>query len=306
MGSNLDRTGDLPVAAWRQATDGSKPSSSPPLPDHYAARKPLSSGIPAKNRIKDVLGRAASATGVYAHQFRSKMVVVAFHRVNDWMAEDGITSTSARFEAFCTFFAEHFRVVSLTEQIAGGRAAHDMGGTLSITFDDGYLDNFEVAAPILRRLALPATFFIATGFIGTDYAPPWDEQLSRRPGWMSWEQVRALRDQGFEIGAHTDSHIDLGTTEAGVIHTELAVCREKLHRELGMNPTLFAYPFGGRNNISPESLRLVREAGFECCLSACGGVNPPVADPFHLNRINVNEWFLTPHQLGFELVVGRI
>ena len=75
---------------------------------------------------------------------------------------------------------------------------------------------------------------------------------------------------------------------------------------LGVTPDLFAYPFGGRDNISPASLRLVREAGFECCLSACGGVNPPAADPFHLNRINVNEWFATPHQLGFQLVTGRV
>ena len=262
-------------------------------------------GIPTKNRIKDLLGRAADATGVYEQKFRSKMVVVAFHRVNDWMPGDGITCSPGRFEEFCGFFAEHFRVVRLADQVAGCRDWRDMGGTLSITFDDGYRDNLEVAAPILRRLGLPATFFIATGFIGTHFTPPWDRQLSRRPGWMSWDQVRSLRDQGFDIGAHTDNHVDLGQADAGVVRTELADYREALHRELGAAATLFAYPFGGRNNISSASLRLVREAGFQCCLAACGGVNPPVADPFHLNRINVNDWFATPHQLGFELVTHR-
>ncbi len=266
----------------------------------------MTAGIPAKNRIKDMLGRAACAAGIYAQRFRSKMVVVAFHRVNDWMAEDGITCNSARFEEFCRFFAAHFRVVPLSEQVAGCRARHGMGGTLSITFDDGYEDNIQVAAPILRKLGLPATFFVATAFIGTNFAPPWDRQFTRRPGWMSWDQVRVLRSRGFDVGAHTHTHVDLGQADAAVVRAELAACRAELQRELGAIPTLFAYPFGGRNNISPESLRLVREAGFECCLSACGGVNSPVADPFHLNRINVNEWFLTPHQFGFELVARRI
>jgi len=162
-----------------------------------------------------------------------------------------------------------------------------------------------VAAPILRKLALPATFFVTTAFIGTEYAPPWDRQLVPRPAWMSWDQVRALRDQGFDIGAHTDSHLDLGQADVEAVRAELAACREKLYRELRLPPKLFAYPFGGRENMSSRSLALVREAGFECCLSACGGVNPPVADPFQLNRININEWFVTPHQLGFELVARR-
>lgn len=252
-----------------------------------------------------MLGRVAHAAGAYARNFPSKMVIVTFHRVNGWMDADDITSSPAKFEQFCSFFREHFRIVPLTEQVAGCRELRDMGGTLSITFDDGYRDNFDVAAPILRRLGLPATFFVATGFIGTDYKPPWDGHLCQPAGWMSWDQVRALRDEGFDIGAHTDTHADLGKVDAEAARAELATCRAKLQHELGSPVTLFAYPFGGRDNISPVSLRLVREAGFECCLSAFGGVNPPIADPFHLNRISINEWFATPHQLGFELIARR-
>jgi peptidoglycan/xylan/chitin deacetylase (PgdA/CDA1 family) len=260
---------------------------------------------PAKKKIKNFLGRAADAAGIFTRDFRSKMVVVTFHRVNDWMQEDGMTCSSAKFEAFCDFFREHFRVVPLSEQVVACREGRGMGGTLSITFDDGYRDNFDVAAPTLRRLGLPAAFFVATGFIGTEYAPPWDQHLPRQPGWMSLDQVRSLRDQGFEIGAHTDEHIDLATKDPDAVRAELARCRAKLQEVLGAPPTLFAYPFGGRENISPASLELVREAGFECCLGAFGGVNPPVSDPFHLNRISVGGWFATPHQLGFEILLRR-
>lgn len=261
--------------------------------------------VSAKKMIKGFVGHAAEAAGIFDRDFRSKMVIVTFHRVNDWMAEDAITCSSARFMAFTRFFQEHFRVVRLSEQITACRNQISMGGTLSITFDDGYRDNFDVVAPILRGLGLPATFFVTTGFIGTEYRPPWDQHLSRQPGWMEWEHVRALRDQGFEIGAHTDRHIDLSTTGLDAIRTELADCRGKLQTALGAPPTLFAYPFGGQEHISPESLDLVREAGFECCLGAFGGVNPPVADPYQLNRISVGGWFATPQQLGLEILLRK-
>ena len=259
----------------------------------------------AKKKLKTLIGRGADAVGALARKFSSKMVIITFHRVNDWMEEDGITCNSEKFEAFCRFFQSHFKVVPLSEQIAGCHTGPGMGGTLSITFDDGYRDNAEVAAPILLNLGLPATFFVASGFIGTDYAPPWDGHLDRQPGWMSWDEVRALRDHTFEIGAHTHRHIDLGMAEPELIRGDLARCREKLREELGESPRLFAYPFGGRQNISPSSVELVREAGFECCLSACGGVNAPVADPFHLNRISVGGWFSTPHQFAFEILADR-
>ena len=74
-----------------------------------------------------------------------------------------------------------------------------MGGSLSITFDDGYLDNYEIAAPILREVGLSATFFVTTNFIGSEFVPFWDSDLPQQPGWMSWKQVRELADHGFEI-----------------------------------------------------------------------------------------------------------
>lgn len=258
-----------------------------------------------KKNIKSVMGRMAGACGVLARDFSAKMVIVTFHRVSDRLALDGITCNSKTFETFCRYFCSHFTVVPLSEQIVGARSGRNMGGTLSITFDDGYRDNAEVAAPILRRLGLPATFFVVTGFIGTDYKPPWDAQVGYSPRWMDWNQLRMLREQGFEIGAHTDQHIDLGVEDPDSIRSDLIRCRAKLQKELGTTAGLFAYPFGGRSNIRPAALELVRETGFECCLSSCGGVNVPAADPFQLNRINIGGWFATPHQLGFEILLHR-
>lgn len=231
---------------------------------------------------------------------------MAFHRVSDRVLEDNLTCSAARFEEFCGFFRSHFRVVPLSEQFAGRAADKHAGGTLSITFDDGYRDNFEVAAPILRKLGLPAAFFVITGFIGTRTVAPWDRELPRQPGWMDWDQLRVLAAEGFEIGCHTDTHIDMGTADEELVRTELEVSSRKLREQLGRPTPLFAYPFGGLKNISERSLELVREAGFECCASCAGGFNTPKTSPFRLNRISVGPWFATPEQFGFELLAGRI
>ncbi len=259
-----------------------------------------------KKQIKTILGRAADLTGICGRRFSQMMIIVVFHRVNDQLPEDGITCTSGKFEAFCDYFAEHFRVVALSEQVAGVRAGRSMAGTLAITFDDGYLDNHDVAAPILVRRRLPATFFVTTGFVGSATVAPWDEGLAAPQRWMNWDEVRSLVSQGFEIGCHSDSHLDLGDANPANIRADLRASRDKIRKELGVEARLFAYPFGGPANISENSRQIVRDLGFECCVSCHGGTNPPISDPYHFNRIGIAEWFANPDQFSFELCIRGV
>jgi peptidoglycan/xylan/chitin deacetylase (PgdA/CDA1 family) len=255
--------------------------------------------------LKGSIGRLAGVSRVLEYRFRSKMVVVAFHRVNDVLTDDDMTHSSANFQEYCEFFRSHFEVVPLSEQVAACNSGADLGGTLAITLDDGYLDNFDIAAPILRKLSLPATFFVITGFIGTQRGAPWDRDLVRQPGWMDWAQLRTLSSQGFEIGSHTHSHLDLGTADAASVRADLEMSKRQMEEQLGTPARLFAFPFGGRNNISDASRELVREAGFSCCLGCFGGANDLDTGPFHLNRISMAVGFDTPDQFGFDMVFGR-
>jgi peptidoglycan/xylan/chitin deacetylase (PgdA/CDA1 family) len=255
--------------------------------------------------LKTILGRAAAVSGICARRFKSVMTIVAFHRVNDVLPEDGLTCPSAKFEAFCHFFLDHFSVVSLSEQVAGARAGRNMGGTLAVTFDDGYLDSYEVAAPILRKLRLPATFFVTTGFVGSSIVAPWDQGLPTRQSWMNWDQVRSLISQGFEIGCHSDTHLNFAEASAAEAHNDLRSSQAKLQNELGTEARLFAYPFGGQQHISESSRQLIRGLGFECCVSCHGGTNPPIPDPYDLNRIGIAQWFSNPYQFAWELALGK-
>jgi peptidoglycan/xylan/chitin deacetylase (PgdA/CDA1 family) len=258
--------------------------------------------VDLRRSVKTVLGWAAGVGDRYVTDLRSRTIVVAFHRIDGSVPEDPIGCTPERFERFCRFFGRHFRVVPLSGLLADHRAGKDVGGRLAITFDDGYANNFEIAAPLLRKYGLPATFFVTTGWIGTQTVAPWDEPLPVRFDWMDWDQLRGLVSQGFEIGSHTHTHIDLGSAEASVISDELERSKQTLRRELGIAAKLFAYPFGDPGNITEGSRRLVREAGFDCCLSCHAGMNDAASDPYRMNRIPIGAWCLSPGQFGYELL----
>jgi peptidoglycan/xylan/chitin deacetylase (PgdA/CDA1 family) len=262
--------------------------------------------IDIRKLVKTGIGQFLTLSGLHRSKIDSKVIITAFHRVNDHLPPDSLTCRSEMFEQFCRYFKDNFRVVPLAEQIEGFKTGRNMGGTLSITFDDGYLDNYEVAAPILEKLGLPATFFITSDFIASERVPFWDKELPQQPGWMNWEQVRDLAKRGFTIGGHTVNHIDMGKEPAERVRQELDTSKSRIESELGRGIELFAYPFGGEKNINETSRQLVREAGFNCCMSCHGGTNEPATDVYRLKRIPISTWFSTPQQLTAELVMGSI
>ena len=73
--------------------------------------------------------------------------------------------TAEHFDTLCRWVAKWFRVLPLAEAVQRLRRGDLPARAAAITFDDGYADNHDIAAPILRRHALPATFFIASGFL---------------------------------------------------------------------------------------------------------------------------------------------
>jgi peptidoglycan/xylan/chitin deacetylase (PgdA/CDA1 family) len=117
---------------------------------------------------------------------------------------------------------------------------------IALTFDDGYEDAYSSALPTLKRYGLVATFYIITGSIG-------------QPGYMTWEQVAALRDAGMEIGAHTVSHPDLTLLDWETAGYEIGQAKADLDQHLHINVTSFCYPTGLYNAGIEEQ---VRAAGY--------------------------------------------
>ena len=259
-----------------------------------------------KGAIKQLVGRTIFASGLDGVLLRNAAVIVAFHRVQDTVdADDGLTVSVRMFELHCRFFRRHFQVVPLLDIVKKLENGQPLGRELAITFDDGYRDNFEHAAPILEKLSLPATFFVVTQWMGTEVVPWWDEERGARHPWMTWDQLRTLHRKGFDVGAHTRTHADLGMISGAQAQGEILGARRELEKEMGAPAELFAYPYGRADQLTEANRTLVEAAGFRCCCSSVGGINTAGTSPFHLQRIPISAWHRSPHDFGFEVALGR-
>src|SRR5205823_9274749 len=130
-----------------------------------------------------------------------------------------------------------------------------------ITFDDGFADTLDVAAPRLWSRGLVATVYLTTGYLagGTRRSSP------RAPGAMvPWERLPELEAGGLELGAHTHCHPQLDVLPCREAAAEVRTSRILLETSLCHPIRSFAYPHG---YASPWLRAEVRRAGFE---SACG------------------------------------
>jgi peptidoglycan/xylan/chitin deacetylase (PgdA/CDA1 family) len=213
-----------------------------------------------------------------------RLTVLLYHRVSD-EARDNLTVGIEQFDRQMALLRRYCRVVSIEEAIAWTEVPRTAEPLVCITFDDGYLDNYEHAAPILERHQLPAAFFVSTGIVASDKRFPHDVRRNNPPlPVMQWDQMRAMRERGFTLGSHSVLHIDCAGEPEERVRAELAQSREDLARELGVPPAeaIFAYPYGGRQHMTPARLELVKQASYRACLSAYGGSNVR-----HIDRWNV-------------------
>ena len=107
----------------------------------------------------------------------SQVAVANYHRVtmtkDDWSCE---TLSPQAFESQIRYFCENFSILSLDRLLLYLQQDRSLPKkTVAITFDDGYRDNYLYAFPILRKYAVPATFFLTTGHIGTSKLFWWDK-----------------------------------------------------------------------------------------------------------------------------------
>ena len=247
----------------------------------------------AKQIVKDTLMNSYLASGfplvrnrVFARFGRSQLTVLSYHQVKS-PAEDCSSVTPAAFLKQMQFLKARYTVLPLSEAVRVSSKPGVRGRIVAVTFDDGYLDNATTAAPILRSLGLPACFFVATDMIGSDQPFPHDVVQGRKESHMSWDDVRSLVAQGFEIGSHSCGHADFGLISLEQAKRELRESRQRLERELDIPIRAFAFPYGHRRNMRPDTVVAARKE-YEICCSAYGGHNVVPTDIGNVRRVVIS------------------
>lgn len=191
-----------------------------------------------------------------------RVLVLCYHAVSEaWPA-----ATSVK--------PEHFEAQLESLVRAGWRGAtlrdaltsppHEL--TLAVTFDDAHRSVLELAYPVLARLGIPASVFVPTDYPGSGRPMAWDGYDTWIGGpheaellCLSWDELRGLRDEGWEIGAHTCSHPRLTAVSDEQLARELAGSRERCEEEMCERCLSLAYPYGDHDE---RVVAAARDAGY--------------------------------------------
>ena len=236
---------------------------------------------PLPSRLRAVARRAAlGALSTLPRNSGPGVRIVHYHYVFD--------DERQRFAEQLRFLAREFRPVSLSEAVERLRLGHTAGDEVVVTFDDGFQNQLDNAAPLLAEHGFSACFFLVGDLLDADreQAAAFCRDQLHLPlpvEPLDWDGAARLVELGHEIGSHTRSHPDLTSLEPGALLEELVSSREQLSRRLGAVRHVSA-PYGERARFSEAVADAARAAGYESCASAIRGVNRSALDLYALHR----------------------
>lgn len=172
--------------------------------------------------------------------------------------------------------------ISLSDYVAYRRGNTELPPRpVVLTFDDGYLDNYEVALPILQQFGFSATVFLVSRLIGRTNV--WDLDEPQVP-LLGLEHIREMQRAGIEFQSHTCTHARLTTLAPAAALHELGESRTALEQVLGRPVCAIAYPWGAHD---PTVERLAEDAGYAAGVIVRRRTNFPRTPLFALRRIGV-------------------
>jgi len=144
--------------------------------------------------------------------------------------------------------------------------------SILITFDDGYMDNYYNAFPILKDFNMVATIFCITSDLDGSY-------------YLSKDAVREMSSYGIDIESHTVNHPHLNKMTYDKQLEELVKSKKTLEEITGKEINSIAYPFGDFNG---DSVKAAKDAGYTLGFTTKLGLSDRSDNPLTLDRIYIN------------------
>ncbi len=154
---------------------------------------------------------------------------------------------------------------------------------VAITFDDGNLNTYTVAYPLLKKMGIPFAMFIyPTGIMN-----------GHKRGYVTWDELKDMAKNGVEIASHTFDHPYLTLPPKTVktydqyaqwLNYELAESKKIIETKIGVSVNYIAYPFG---LIDRTVYNKVRQTGYSLGFNVNDMTNSSLSDPLYMNRIIV-------------------
>lgn len=176
-----------------------------------------------------------------------------------------------------------------------------------ITFDDGWLDNYIFAYPVLKKYGLNSAIFIVASWIDEAsinkpsvhaYIPTHEESvllIKQNQGSkvvLNWDLIREMEDSGLvEIHSHTQNHLKCHHLSENDLSKELHESKDLIENRLGRECLCLCWPFGRYNDLA---IKTAGEIGYKALFTTKHGLVNKKTDPFAIPRIAAKDsisWF---------------
>lgn len=251
--------------------------------------------------VRDRVRRLASLAPPRLFSSPGDARILVYHSVSDDPLNPFAVSP-ASFHAQMAHLRAHRNVVPLVDlatALAGGRSLP--AGSVAVTFDDGYLDNYEAAFPVLAKFSIPASVFLVAGSIGGEDGPsgggggttgsgPGPGEPGTSDGdivFMTWAQAREMARGGVTFGSHTMTHPSLSGLGDGALAAELRDSKSLIERMLGTGIDSVAYPYGTHRDVDAAVIAAARAAGYTHGCMAVNGTVKAGTDSMSMPRTKI-------------------
>jgi peptidoglycan/xylan/chitin deacetylase (PgdA/CDA1 family) len=246
-----------------------------------------------KNGVYRTIGETANAVGPNGNGDRALRVLM-YHKVNDVPGNRLSVPVSLFDEQMDQMRQLGYTVVDLDAVLDFYVVRTPLPPkAVLITFDDGYHDNLDNAARVLRKYGYPGVLFVPIGYLDDRQPLPHEAGLASHGMFnltLDWEELAEVERQGIRIESHGISHKPLAEMEVDEAAREILLSKLRLEERLGRPVRAFSYVKGSEADYRPVHLSLVRQAGYDVAFSAVSGANSANADPLQLRRYNIEPY----------------
>ena len=213
--------------------------------------------------------------------------VLMYHHIAPHKPAGGMNTPPERFELHLKWLKSKGAKFCTLSELADKMDRKEEGRFVALTFDDGFIDNYQFAYPLIRKCGAKMTVFLATNCSEIESIPP--------------EAIREMQQSGcVEFGAHTLSHVNLTTIDDVLAAQEITDSCKAVARLSETSCRCFAYPFG---RFEEKHKRMVADAGMTLAVSVKKRIFPwSQIDPLAIPRISTNGKM---NRLQFHLALTR-
>ena len=146
---------------------------------------------------------------------------------------------------------------------------------IMLTFDDGHISHYETVLPILKECGFKGVFFLVVNEIGKEHR-------------LNWEQAKALKNSGMEIGSHSLNHAIINKYSYPNLILELKASKLELEENLGTEILAFSIP---RGMYSPKISNVARGMGYKLVFTSFAGNISLYSNPYCLRRMGMRSGY---------------